>query len=153
MAAIRFMITANLRDHHPLQQGLRLHNPPYDSSHICNILRDHHPLQQGLRPCDLLHNLHLLQASRPSSITTRIKTFTMRLRFSGVSSLRDHHPLQQGLRRSLMMSSLVVTSRPSSITTRIKTIIETLASLGFNCSSRPSSITTRIKTGLTLECR
>ncbi len=62
-----------LREHIPLQQGLRrLHSAPL----LFNVigLREHIPLQQGLRP--LLGSLvsAFLMAQRAYSITTRIKT-------------------------------------------------------------------------------
>ena len=61
-----------VRDHLPLQQGLR---PAFFGfSLMCNWVRDHLPLQQGLR---LMHDEHMFPLSlrtRPSSTTTRIKT-------------------------------------------------------------------------------
>ena len=40
----------NLREHHPLKQGLRPSCVGIQPA--CKVLREHHPLKQGLRPCD-----------------------------------------------------------------------------------------------------
>ena len=65
--------TAKLREHIPLEQGLRL--PLLEMNDLLyNILREHIPLEQGLRPS--------------SSLRPRRK-----------NSLREHIPLEQGLRR------------------------------------------------------
>ena len=63
------------------------------------IVRDHLPLQQGLRP-NASSNAESQSGLRPSSITTRIKTISLRLR----------------------LCLLMLGQRPSSITTRIKTL-------------------------------
>jgi len=42
-----YVVVCFVRDHLPLQQGLRL---PFGKSDPCSA-RDHLPLQQGLRPC------------------------------------------------------------------------------------------------------
>ena len=86
-----------LRDHLPLQQGLR---QLYSEHFRClRLLRDHLPLQQGLR--------HLY---------TSFSLFQYMV-------LRDHLPLQQGLRQMLipLSNAFQEPQRPSSITTRIKT--------------------------------
>ena len=85
----------NVRDHIPLQQGLR----PFAVLLLEGILlkvRDHIPLQQGLR---LIPSLSVKEVSRqrPYSITTRIKTCHWHLLWRNYK-VRDHIPLQQGLR-------------------------------------------------------
>ena len=85
-----------LRDHLPLQQGLRLLYVLDRFKNPC--LRDHLPLQQGLRQAVYTEVAH-------------------------VEDLRDHLPLQQGLRLLILHSEInhIESPRPSSITTRIKT--------------------------------
>ncbi len=71
-----FFISFNVRDHIPIQQGLRpliLHF----TKQFYNKVRDHIPIQQGLRQ---------------SCFNTSY--------YVGCHSVRDHIPLQQGLRRS-----------------------------------------------------
>ncbi len=114
-------------------------------------LRDHLPLQQGLRRLYLLQSTPS-PSQRPSSTTTRIKTplgvcrfgipaypqrpssTTTRIKTSdrltvGIppGELRDHLPLQQGLRlQSICLDQIHWSSaqRPSSTTTRIKTSLK-----------------------------
>ena len=62
----------NVRDHLPLQQGLRLNF--YFAHSVRYIVRDHLPLQQGLRQVYLQLVRMSLYSTRPSSTTTRIKT-------------------------------------------------------------------------------
>ena len=89
------VLYGRVRDHLPLQQGLR---PPIDTWRSAKLpVRDHLPLQQGLRQCtvQLLHRNRLV---------------------------RDHLPLQQGLRlKNWSFKIPTVRTRPSSTTTRIKT--------------------------------
>ena len=61
-----------VRDHRPLQQGLRL-TLLLRAASICEAVRDHRPLQQGLRRNNWAASLRL-------------------------EDVRDHRPLQQGLR-------------------------------------------------------
>ena len=61
-------------------------------------VRDHIPLQQGLRLEPIMPFHGLLKRQRPYSITTRIKTHHSHSEIY-VSNVRDHIPLQQGLRR------------------------------------------------------
>ena len=88
-------IHCTLREHYPLQQGLR---PNCEVVfHLFLILREHYPLQQGLR------RLHI---------------------FDGIlMDLREHYPLQQGLRHPIIEGKchLPTSQRALSITTRIKT--------------------------------
>ena len=60
-----------VRDHLPLQQGLRQSSSVRVLSHLPHV-RDHFPLQQGLRL--LYFDKFDCMRQRPSSITTRIKT-------------------------------------------------------------------------------
>ena len=64
-------------------------------------LREHIPLQQGLRPMSPPRNTDFpLCAPRAYSITTRIETIIISAkRFNAL--LREHIPLQQGLRLAL----------------------------------------------------
>ena len=115
-------------------------------------LRDHIPLQQGLRLDGQKSTIWFYRAKRLSSITTRIKTLTLSaslsdkprdsetilllqqgLRLLNLTAqlhtaiwLRDHLPLQQGLRHITVGSSgnSSTSQRPSSTTTRIKTYCE-----------------------------
>ena len=89
---------SRVRDHIPLEQGLRPVQPSTMWSHQYDV-RDHIPLEQGLRLVvgDLTG---LLRASqRPYSIRTRIKTVGM-LPCRRLVYVRDHIPLEQGLRHS-----------------------------------------------------
>ena len=107
-----------VRDHIPLEQGLRLQRKKGNS--CPDRVRDHIPLEQGLRPmvivcCDTLPGQRpysirtriktvssaplcsLLSGQRPYSIRTRIKTAEPVLLRLGLL-VRDHIPLEQGLR-------------------------------------------------------
>ena len=113
-----------IRDHLPLQQGLRLPTVSKKSSYC---IRDHLPLQQGLRPGVLSGSDVFSAYQRPSSITTRIKTKFI----------------------TIPCSNSTGNQRPSSITTRIKTKDFCLHAR-YKSHQRPSSITTRIKTMVTV---
>ena len=80
-------LRGQVRDHIPLEQGLRLGRLDCDSCH--ESVRDHIPLEQGLRRCQ--------SRQRPYSIRTRIKTRGAALTWLR-SGVRDHIPLEQGLR-------------------------------------------------------
>ena len=60
-------------------------------------VRDHIPLEQGLRPGLALTASTCLTGQRPYSIRTRIKTVPALL-VMGDIHVRDHIPLEQGLR-------------------------------------------------------
>ena len=156
-----------VRDHIPLEQGLRLEagdkdvwqvgQRPYSirtriktwfatfgSSLFC--VRDHIPLEQGLRRMQLEDGPSASPCQRPYSIRTRIKTrgsnFIRPLR----EIVRDHIPLEQGLRLTAMHAAgVTMCQRPYSIRTRIKTPPGDLYALWLLCQ-RPYSIRTRIKT-------
>ena len=86
-------------------------------------VRDHLPLQQGLRlTWGVIATTSLTIRTRPSSITTRIKTLHALL-YEHPLRVRDHLPLQQGLRHNsiYLIDCSRASTRPSSITTRIKT--------------------------------
>ena len=113
-------ITPHVRDHIPLEQGLR-HYFNRLSDGFFNV-RDHIPLEQGLRQraketvrlriaCQRPYSIRtriktppavLLspwrQCQRPYSIRTRIKTPCCPLAVSPCPVVRDHIPLEQGLR-------------------------------------------------------
>ena len=77
----------------------RIKTAPALSWHVARLLREHIPLQQGLRPARtgwLMVSPPLTQ--RAYSITTRIKTCDFCFKGYFVF-LREHIPLQQGLRR------------------------------------------------------
>ena len=144
------MTALRLREHIPLQQGLRLFQRlSYNTS---GALREHIPLQQGLRPCVSTYTLSTKEDSesifhynkdwdtadlwpeppeisspRAYSITTRIETL-LPAPFECELQLREHIPLQQGLRlRGCLWSSLdTLSPRAYSITTRIETRLELL---------------------------
>ena len=111
-----------LREHYPLQQGLRLTDVSICSV-IASALREHYPLQQGLRrtACDVTISGYFTQ--RALSITTRIKTAN-----------------------AMTCSRFLFTQRALSITTRIKTFFRNRRRRFWN-PQRALSITTRIKTG------
>ena len=85
-----------VRDHIPLEQGLRL--ATCSGIVLDFYVRDHIPLEQGLR----------------LNRTSDVKVST---------SVRDHIPLEQGLRHFFfhLLSLTVSRQRPYSIRTRIKT--------------------------------
>ena len=96
MREILMAVVQRLRDHLPLEQGLRPRE--LKQRDVLPGLRDHLPLEQGLRPrLPAEVNLQLL-AQRPSAIRTRIKTGTCPVP-QRYSQLRDHLPLEQGLRQ------------------------------------------------------
>ena len=88
--------------------------------------------------------INLTIRTRPSSITTRIKTHKKLIPFL-LSSVRDHLPLQQGLRHldSIFYWMKFACTRPLSTTIRIKTKCQPMRN---KCvfRTRPSSTTTRI---------
>ena len=89
-------LDSTVRDHIPLEQGLRLNIPP--PSLICRMkVRDHIPLEQGLRPPSPTIDQSILASQRPYSIRTRIKT-NKELDATDRPWVRDHIPLEQGLR-------------------------------------------------------
>ena len=109
------------------------------------MVRDHLPLQQGLRPRTPALQMLLRQGQRPSSITTRIKTWPVSTD-SPRRTVRDHLPLQQGLRLAAARAaaSAVVVRDHLPLQQGLRLYI--LASSTSACRQRPSSITTRIKT-------
>ena len=86
----------NVRDHIPLEQGLRL--LLLDLLGVKGEVRDHIPLEQGLRRRVQAPGSWQGGRQRPYSIRTRIKTQDDRCRYAG-QLVRDHIPLEQGLRR------------------------------------------------------
>ena len=96
-------------------------------------VRDHIPLEQGLRL--ILLNIIVAQymSQRPYSIRTRIKTiFPMNV--DGVDcGVRDHIPLEQGLRPggTNTIVDFLACQRPYSIRTRIKTANDTTVRISF----------------------
>ena len=117
---IALLRSDGVRDHRPLQQGLRL--IPRVHRSCLREVRDHRPLQQGLR---------------------RFLFLSIRYFFY----VRDHRPLQQGLRLKCDCTScgINISTRPSSTTTRIKTLLH-CKQTSFLRGTRPSSTATRIKT-------
>ena len=75
------MASPGVRDHIPLEQGLRLGNDRTWRSYRRRV-RDHIPLEQGLR-----RELNILN--------------------NGINKVRDHIPLEQGLRLILPLSTKV----------------------------------------------
>ena len=120
---------------------------PLRGNEVSKSVRDHIPLEQGLRHRSRTPRPSLMTCQRPYSIRTRIKTpplkidtikvrcqrpYSIRTRIKtplrgglsgGFFGVRDHIPLEQGLRRSSAssVSSVLSSQRPYSIRTRIKT--------------------------------
>ena len=111
-----------VREHIPLEQGLRLSYPARWWSFI--RVREHIPLEQGLRPFAAFGAASVACGQRAYSIRTRIKT---------------HIPLP------LLVS--FHSQRAYSIRTRIKTVGNNVGR-SLRCCQRAYSIRTRIKTGL-----
>ena len=147
MAIAPPIIFLALRDHLPLQQGLRrlitcpsFHYtiPPRPSSTTTRIkTRNSGP------------DLHCLHSPRPSSTTTRIKTCHIAFICSLNNLLRDHLPLKQGLRHcEAIVIHFFLNLRdhlPLKQGLRLAVIVTDLNEVD---SPRPSSIKTRIKTWL-----
>ncbi len=111
-----------VRDHHPLEQGLRQPPPHYKEQQYS--VRDHHPLEQGLRHQHEFGEGGLPRVVRdhhPLEQGLRLKLYMESERFN--IKVRDHHPLEQGLRLELFIqwNYSIGSPRPSSIRTRIKT--------------------------------
>ena len=68
----RCRIKQIVRDHIPLEQGLRRDDTNLAIIHLS--VRDHIPLEQGLRRLQLLTAADADESQRPYSIRTRIKT-------------------------------------------------------------------------------
>ena len=118
----RAHVPCSVRDHIPLEQGLRqstrtLNQPPV-------TVRDHIPLEQGLRRLLMSSSVWVSPVcQRPYSIRTRIKTCVFSLSMPKASNVRDHIPLEQGLRQPVTSHEpwVGICQRPYSIRTRIKT--------------------------------
>ena len=63
-------------------------------------VRDHIPLEQGLRPTNSSSGNKYKLCQRPYSIRTRIKTALVAAS-ANADDVRDHIPLEQGLRLSI----------------------------------------------------
>ena len=85
-----------VRDHIPLEQGLRLCRVMVNA--VQKLVRDHIPLEQGLRPHPVRLGLVEATSQRPYSIRTRIKTQQRPRKLPPGEAVRDHIPLEQGLR-------------------------------------------------------
>ena len=94
-----------VRDHIPLEQGLRQGLRPFFV--LLLSVRDHIPLEQGLRLRVINLNNLFRRSQRPYSIRTRIKTTGFR-DDNSYSLVRDHIPLEQGLRHKPATITLVV---------------------------------------------
>ena len=94
------MLLPFVRDHIPLEQGLRLKLLKNKIRYAC--VRDHIPLEQGLRRSEERSNIRILCSQRPYSIRTRIKTLTKRTSSHSLW-VRDHIPLEQGLRHDMQI--------------------------------------------------
>ena len=90
-------LRTRVRDHIPLEQGLRLRRFELRREPYIRV-RDHIPLEQGLRPA--AHDaVGSRLGQRPYSIRTRIKTSLLPSSPQGQPRVRDHIPLEQGLRQ------------------------------------------------------
>ena len=112
----------------------------------CSGVRDHRPLQQGLRLQQGGMNNIVSSSTRPSSTTTRIKTIWVLIPQSSYTSTRH---LSTTIRIKTSHQSVIkatdASTRPSSTTTRIKTLFIAFKTFCHYCT-RPSSTTIRIKT-------
>ena len=110
-----------LREHIPLQQGLRLTRRANCCIH--SILREHIPLQQGLRHIALIGMVKLLWVSESIFHYNKDWDHPHPHRMHRKHpSLREHIPLQQGLRLgSPFVAICPFAPRAYSITTRIET--------------------------------
>ena len=90
-----------VRDHIPLEQGLRLVSS-ISPAHWIRV-RDHIPLEQGLRPALRAALIESITCQRPYSIRTRIKTQNLRYHLQTEYHVRDHIPLEQGLRLNTLI--------------------------------------------------
>ena len=117
--SVNYSWNLKVRDHCPLQQGLRLLLQCLESS------------SKGTRPLStttriktnwLIVKRTLLTSTRPLSTTTRIKTCLPTCN-QPKTAVRDHCPLQQGLRllSPNLLAHYSISTRPLSTTTRIKT--------------------------------
>ena len=111
-----------VRDHIPLEQGLRLillffgwipviRQRPYSiRTRIKTMARD-------------VSSRNPISGQRPYSIRTRIKTYCRFNPYTVFPFVRDHIPLEQGLRPRVvvLLEVLICCQRPYSIRTRIKT--------------------------------
>ena len=155
-----------VRDHIPLQQGLRLVRRnqlksfqlcqrPYSTTtriktarlsarpRLLSQVRDHIPLQQGLRPLRVwfINAVSFVRDHIPLQQGLRSVTFWHKFT---IVNVRDHIPLQQGLRLYSGTHDVILSrrQRPYSITTRIKTKHPNL--INHLLMSVPYSTTTRI---------
>ncbi len=76
-------------------------------------VREHLPLQQGLRQGNLLATIVANRSQRASSITTRIKTYRLIWHSYQSYPVREHLPLQQGLRRFFKVPIAILTQSES----------------------------------------
>ena len=72
LSTLSGLSTTFVRDHIPLEQGLRL--ALLHSAATAAEVRDHIPLEQGLRPIRQITVYRSILCQRPYSIRTRIKT-------------------------------------------------------------------------------
>ena len=116
-----------VRDHIPLEQGLR---PSWTGScRACSGVRDHIPLEQGLRQSTRTLNQPPVTVRDHIPLEQGLRLLNALVVIKALS-VRDHIPLEQGLRRLLMSSSVWVSpvcQRPYSIRTRIKTCVFSLS--------------------------
>ena len=111
-------------------------------------VRDHLPLQQGLRRSSGATGKSTSSCTRPSSTTTRIKTQAPTIPPITNPTVRDHLPLQQGLRHNVLSCSLII-SFPVRDHLPLQQGLRPMAQVSFHSTfgcTRPSSTTTRIKT-------
>ena len=88
--------TVNVRDQHPLKQGLRLKALADDSAE--QEVRDQHPLKQGLRQLQIVYyktEMRIVRDQHPLKQGLRLSKI---VESSAFSRVRDQHPLKQGLR-------------------------------------------------------
>ena len=122
---------ANLREHIPLQQGLRL-LVTYFNDYKWVSQRAYSTTTRIKTTCDKIFLSLVQRAQRAYSTTTRIKTLVHSLLFK-LRDLREHIPLQQGLRPLLKYFVIIClfSQRAYSTTTRIKTVLSTSIAWAF----------------------
>ena len=104
---------SDVRDHIPLEQGLRPSQRSYQT--YSHRVRDHIPLEQGLRQSSYFTIAKIMISQRPYSIRTRIKTLFTAAASSQIFFVRDHIPLEQGLRHRTIIVSTQLTSTSETI--------------------------------------
>ena len=121
-----------VRDHIPLEQGLRLGMVVILI--LPTIRQRPYSIRTRIKTAPRRCTRRSQARQRPYSIRTRIKTAARRRKQRRPLRVRDHIPLEQGLRQDHKLPSynLLMSQRPYSIRTRIKTSSVTSAESNTN---------------------